>query len=31
MPITNGLGPKRANLYTRVSTDEQTRTGFSLC
>jgi hypothetical protein len=31
MPITNGLGPKRAILYARVSTDEQARTGFSLC
>jgi hypothetical protein len=31
MPTTNGLGRKRAILYARVSTDEQTRTGFSLC
>jgi site-specific DNA recombinase len=31
MPTTNGLGPKRAILYARVSTDEQARTGFSLC
>jgi hypothetical protein len=31
MPTTNSLGPKRAILYARVSTDEQARTGFSLC
>jgi site-specific DNA recombinase len=30
MPNTNGLGPKRALLYARVSTDEQARTGYSL-
>src|SRR5215208_4082404 len=30
MPNTNGHGPKRAILYTRVSTDEQARSGFSL-
>src|SRR5215211_5237458 len=30
MPSTNGHGPKRAILYTRVSTDEQARTGYSL-
>jgi len=30
MPITNGHGPKRAVLYTRVSTDEQARSGYSL-
>jgi len=30
MPTTNGLGPKWAILYARVSTDEQARTGFSL-
>jgi site-specific DNA recombinase len=30
MPSTNGHGPKRAILYTRVSTDEQARSGFSL-
>jgi site-specific DNA recombinase len=27
---TNGHGPKRAILYSRVSTDEQARTGYSL-
>ena len=27
---TNGHGPKRAVLYTRVSTDEQARPGYSL-
>jgi hypothetical protein len=26
---TNGHGPKRAILYSRVSTDEQARTGYS--
>ena len=26
----NGHGPKRAILYTRVSTDEQARSGYSL-
>ena len=31
MPTTNGLGPKLAILYARVFTDEQARTGFSLC
>jgi DNA invertase Pin-like site-specific DNA recombinase len=30
MSPTNGHGPKRAILYTRVSTDEQARSGFSL-
>jgi site-specific DNA recombinase len=30
MPSTNGHGPKRAILYTRVSTDEQARSGYSL-
>jgi hypothetical protein len=30
MPTTNGHGPKRAILYTRVSTDEQARSGYSL-
>ena len=30
MPSTNGLGPKRAILYARVSTDEQARSGYSL-
>ena len=30
MPSTNGNGPKRAILYTRVSTDEQARSGYSL-
>jgi site-specific DNA recombinase len=30
MPHTNGHGPKRAILYTRVSTDEQARSGYSL-
>ena len=30
MPNTNGHGPKRAILYTRVSTEEQARSGFSL-
>jgi site-specific DNA recombinase len=30
MPRTNGHGVKRAILYTRVSTDEQARTGYSL-
>jgi site-specific DNA recombinase len=30
MPNTNGHGPKRAILYARVSTDEQTRRGYSL-
>jgi site-specific DNA recombinase len=30
MPSTNGHGPKRAILYSRVSTDEQARTGYSL-
>ena len=27
---TNGLGPRRAILYARVSTDEQARSGYSL-
>ena len=30
MPNTNGLGPKTAVLYARVSTDEQARSGYSL-
>jgi site-specific DNA recombinase len=30
MLSTNGQGPKRAILYTRVSTDEQARSGYSL-
>ena len=30
MPSANGHGPKRAILYARVSTDEQTRSGYSL-
>ena len=30
MPATNGHGPSRAILYTRVSTDEQARSGYSL-
>ncbi len=30
MPSTNGHGPKTAVLYTRVSTDEQARSGYSL-
>jgi site-specific DNA recombinase len=30
MPSTNGHGSKRAILYSRVSTDEQARTGYSL-
>jgi site-specific DNA recombinase len=30
MPSTDGHGPKRAILYTRVSTDEQVRSGYSL-
>jgi site-specific DNA recombinase len=30
MPSTNGHGPQRAILYTRVSTDEQARSGYSL-
>jgi site-specific DNA recombinase len=30
MPSTNDRGPKRAILYTRVSTDEQARSGYSL-
>ena len=30
MSNTNGHGPKRAILYTRVSTDEQARSGYSL-
>src|SRR5919112_2057483 len=30
MPSTNGLGPKVAVLYARVSTDEQARSGYSL-
>src|SRR3712207_140189 len=30
MPRTNGHGPKRAILYTRVSRDEQAKKGYSL-
>jgi site-specific DNA recombinase len=30
MPNTNGHGPKKAILYARVFTDEQTRSGYSL-
>src|SRR5919107_583578 len=30
MPNKNGHGPMRAILYTRVSTDEQARSGYSL-
>jgi Resolvase, N terminal domain len=30
MPSTNGHGPKRAILYSRVSTDEQARSGYSI-
>ena len=30
MPSTNGHGPRRAVLCTRVSTDEQARSGYSL-
>ena len=30
MPSTNGHGTKQAVLYTRVSTDEQARSGYSL-
>jgi hypothetical protein len=30
MLSTNGHGPKRAVLRTRVSTDEQARSGYSL-
>src|SRR5215218_8763628 len=30
MPSINGLGPKMAILYARVSTDEQARSGYSL-
>jgi len=30
MPSTNGHGPRRAILYTLVSTDEQARSGYSL-
>src|SRR5919107_4785758 len=30
MPHTNGIAPKRAILYARVSTDEQARSGYSL-
>ncbi len=31
MPTTNGHDPKQAILYARVFTDEQAKTGFSLC
>src|SRR5215203_1961334 len=30
MPSINGHGPKRAILYTRVSTEEQAKKGYSL-
>jgi DNA invertase Pin-like site-specific DNA recombinase len=30
MPATNGHGLRRAILYTRVSTDEQARSGYYL-
>src|ERR687890_513852 len=30
MPSTNGHGPKRAILYARVSTDEQSKSGYSI-
>jgi hypothetical protein len=30
MPSTNGRSPRRAVPYTRVSTDEQARPGYSL-
>src|SRR5215216_5109946 len=30
MPSTNGHGPKRAILYTRVSSAEQAKSGYSL-
>ena len=30
MPSTNGDGPKRVILYTRVSGDEQRKKGYSL-
>src|SRR3712207_3050352 len=30
MTSTNGHGPRRAILYSRVSTDEQARSGYSL-
>ena len=30
MHSTNGHGPQRVILYTRVSTDEQARSGYSL-
>src|ERR671919_1191198 len=30
MPSTNGLIPKKAVLYARVSTEEQARSGYSL-
>ena len=30
MLSTNGCGPSRTIIYTRVSTDEQARTGYSL-
>src|SRR5215204_3932227 len=30
MPGTNGHGPRRVILYTRVSTDEQARSGYFL-
>jgi site-specific DNA recombinase len=30
MPSTNGHGPKRAILYVRVSTEEQSKSGYSI-
>src|SRR3712207_593833 len=30
MPSTNGHGPKRAVLYARVSTEEQSKSGYSI-
>ena len=30
MPSTNGHGPKRAILYARVSTEEQSKSGYSI-
>jgi site-specific DNA recombinase len=30
MPSTNGHSPKRAILYVRVSTDEQSKSGYSI-
>jgi hypothetical protein len=30
MPSTNGHGPKRVTLYVRVSTEEQSKSGYSI-